>query len=285
MHRLSDGSDEVVYRDPTTVVEAPNWTPDGRWLIVNAAGKLWRISAAGGDRERIDTGEIPDLNNDHVVSPDGRYAYVSSNDSHLYEVALDGSGSTRRVSNDQDGVWHFLHGISPDGSTLAYIGLTGHAPGDARTTDVFTVPVSGGPDVRLTSGPGQKDGSEYAPDGAWIYGNSDQGSSTPGHAQLFRMRTDGSGHQQLTDDERVNWFPHPSPDGSRLLYLSFPPGTEGHPENRDVIIRLAATDGADPVDVVSLFGGQGTLNVNGWAPDSDRFAYVAYPVSVADPPA
>lgn len=278
MYRVSDGTDEVVHRDTDTVVEAPNWTSDGRWLVVNADGKLWRIPAQGGDRELIDTGDLPDLNNDHVVGPDGRFAYVSCNDGHFYEVPLTGSGSIRRVSNDQEGVWHFLHGISPDGTTLAYIGLTGAMSGGDRSTDVYTVPVAGGPDTRLTQSPGQKDGCEYSPDGVWIYFNSEQASTTLGHAQLFRMRTDGSDQQQLTFDERVNWFPHLPPDGSKLLYVSFPPGTDGHPENKSVVLRLAAPDGSDPVDLVQLFGGQGTTNVNGWAPDSDHFAYVSYPI-------
>jgi hypothetical protein len=86
----------------------------------------------------------------------------------------------------------------------------------------------------------------------------------------------------LTFDDRVNWFPHPAPDGSTLLYLSYPTGTEGHPADRDVILRTlplvdgTVPDGAEPTDVVAFRGGQGTINVNSWSPDSDHFAYVRY---------
>jgi hypothetical protein len=96
------------------------------------------------------------------------------------------------------------------------------------------------------------------------------------------MRPDGSDLTRLTSDDRVNWFPHPSPDGRHLLYISFPPGTEGHPADRDVLIRLldarAPAGAAAPRDLLAFFGGQGSLNVNSWAPDSRRFAYVDYPV-------
>jgi len=92
------------------------------------------------------------------------------------------------------------------------------------------------------------------------------------------MRLDGSGIEQLTRDERVNWFPHISPDGTKVVYISFPATTLGHPADLDVIIRLLGPDGAG-TDLVQLFGGQGTINVPSWSPDSTRFAYVAYPLA------
>ncbi|WP_338198662.1 hypothetical protein [Candidatus Nephthysia bennettiae] len=123
------------------------------------------------------------------------------------------------------------------------------------------------------------DGAEFSPDGEWIYFNSERGSTRPGHAQLFRIRPDGSALQQLTFDERVNWFPHLAPDGSQLAYVSFPPGTLGHPADREVIIRLMAPGGGTPRDLATVFGGQGTMNVPSWGPDSRRLALVEYPVS------
>ncbi len=123
------------------------------------------------------------------------------------------------------------------------------------------------------------DGPEYSPDGAWIYFNSERSAGEPGHSQCFRMRPDATGVEQLTFDERVNWFPHLSPDGQSVVYISFPRGTLGHPADREVIIRFMLPDGSGQRDVVSCFGGQGTINVNSWAPDNKRFAYVAYPVN------
>jgi len=122
------------------------------------------------------------------------------------------------------------------------------------------------------------DGPEYSPDGQWIYFNAERAATIPGHAQCFRMRPDGSGIEQLTFDDRVNWFPHVSPDGRSVVFISYPAGTTGHPPNKDVILRLMRPDGGGQRDLVAFFGGQGTINVNSWAPDSRRFAYVAYPV-------
>jgi len=132
--------------------------------------------------------------------------------------------------------------------------------------------------TRLTDSPKPHDGSEFSPDGAWVYFNAELNTDIPGHAQLFRMRPDGSGVEQLTADERVNWFPHLSPDGRRLVYISFPPGTLGHPENKPVQVAVADALARNETRRIDLFGGQGTINVNSWAPDSVRLAYADYPV-------
>lgn len=272
---LASGAPTVVL-EADEVIEAPNWTPDGKWLIFNAGGEIWRIAAEGGSLpERIETGTIRDLNNDHVLSPDGQTIYLSNNDGHLYAVAITG-GEPRRVSNDHASPHHYyLHGISPDGLTLAYVAVEG--PAGAKRINLFTIPAGGGPDTRLSDVAYPNDGPEYSPDGAWIYFNAERAATIPGHAQCFRMRPDGTGIEQLTFDERVNWFPHVSPDGKAVVYISYPPGTTGHPANKDVVLRLMNPDGSGQRDLVAFFGGQGTINVNSWAPDSRRFAYVAYP--------
>jgi TolB protein len=258
-HRLVFTSDEVLF-------EAPNWLPDGT-LVVNGNGLLFRV---GDTLEEIELGGVPPINNDHVVSPDGRTVYVSANDGHVYAVPIEG-GPGRRVTNDRGpGYHHYLHGISPDGTTLAYIGL--EWVDEKRITNVWTIPAAGGADVQVTDDEFADDGSEYGPDGEWIYFNSERA----GQAQLFRIK--GGAVEQLTNDERVNWFPHPAPDGSAVAYVSFPPGTEGHPADiDDVRLRLLTNDG-DIRELTTLFGGQGTMNVPSWSPDSASFAYVTYPL-------
>ncbi|MFZ4843378.1 TolB family protein [Mycetocola saprophilus] len=276
---VDSGLDELVYRDDAAVIEAPNWSVDGDWLILNRDGLLYRIAPTGGELERLDTRELTDSNNDHVLSADGRFLYASSEDGHLYEVPLPG-GPARRVTHPGDGVpMHYLHGISPDGRTLAFIGSL-----PARGIEDYNVliaDVATGAIDALTTAAAPHDGSEYDPSGAYVYFNSERASTIPGHSQLFRMDRDGSNITQLTFDERVNWFPHISPDGTRLVYLSYPAGTLGHPANLPVELRLTTPelDPAHTRTVVSLFGGQGTINVHSWAPDSTRFAYVAYPLT------
>ncbi|HEY8574836.1 MAG TPA: biopolymer transporter Tol [Devosia sp.] len=271
-----DGRSEVIFT-ADEVIEAPNWSPDRETLVFNSGGRLFRIAVTGGTPEPIDTGTLADLNNDHVLSPDGSTIYVSSDDGHLYAVPFAG-GTPRRVSNTHATPFHYyLHGISPDGETLTYVAI--EQPSGQRRVNVFTIPARGGPDRRLTDLDVPNDGPEFSPDGRWIYFNSELAASQAGHAQIFRMHADhGSALEQLTFDSFVNWFPHLSPDGKHVSVLSYPPGTTGHPPDKDVQLRLMAPDGGDLRVLASFFGGQGTINVNSWSPDSRRLAYVAYPL-------
>lgn len=273
-----DADRAVAIYESGELIEAPNWSPDGKWLVYNGDGRLFRISTDGVDGpHRINSAPVENLNNDHVIAPDGRSIFVSANDGHLYEVPFAG-GTPVRISNIMDaahGYRYYLHGISRDGATLAYVGLE-RRPGGVMTR-ICTLPAKGGDDIFLTDGACPVDGPEFTPDGAWIYFNSEAGATVPGHAQIFRIRLDGSGLEQLTRDNRVNWFPHPAPDGHRMVYLSYPQGTTGHPADKAVILRLTDLECSSIKDVDAFNGGQGTINVNSWAPDSKRFAYVRYP--------
>ncbi len=274
----ADGeSSDVVYETDRLLLEAPNWTLDGRALILNGRGLLWRLDLDTREITTIDVTGIPALNNDHVLAPDGETIYLSANDWHIYSAPLAG-GAAQRITGDGPPPLHFLHGVSPDGTTLAYIGLEPDGDDMWARADVFTIPVGGGISTRLTDSPSPSDGAEYSPDGSWIYFNTEQFSSAPGQAQIARMRVDGSEVQQLTFDDSVNWFPHWAPDGRTASYISFPPGTIGHPADVEVQLKVVVNDEwTRPLTVATLLGGQGTINVNSWAPSSDRFAYVAYP--------
>jgi TolB protein len=277
---VQTGADRVVHESEAIYYEAPNWTLDGAGLIINGAGRLFRLALDGdAGPQAIDFGDLPPANNDHVLDPDGVHIFFTARDGHIYRGPLAG-GMTRRVTPD-DGWLHFLHGVSPDGLTLAYIGIEKESPGP-HVGSVWTMPAAGGRGVALTADRFHDDGSEFSPDGRWLYFNSERADTAPGHAQLFRMRPDGDGVEQLTFDERVNWFPHVSPDGTRIAYISFPPGTLGHPPNLDCIIRVCGPRGEDVTDLVRIFGGQGSLNVPSWSPDSQSIAYIDYPLGGAD---
>lgn len=247
-------------------IEAPNWTPDGQTLIFNSQGHLYRIPATGGEPQKIDTGFATQCNNDHGISPDGKTLVISdesqTGQSLIYTLPIEG-GTPKLVTEKGPSYWH---GWSPDGQTLAYCAERN------GEYDVYTIPVTGGQETRLTTAKGLDDGPDYSPDGQYIYFNSDR----TGTMQIWRMKTDGSDQQQLTFDDYNDWFAHPSPDGQWIVFLSYEPGTEGHPPNRDVMLRLMPTAGGDIRVLARLYGGQGTINVPSWSPDSRELAFVSY---------
>jgi TolB protein len=261
------------------LLESPNWLSSGDALVLNGDGLLWRLSvSATRQLDRIVITDVPELNNDHVLDPDGDHIYLSAYDGQIYRASIRGGAAEQITTNPSvEGLLHFLHGVHPRGDRLAFIGVPGSRWAQA---DVFTMSVNGGDYCQLTSGPGPSDGCEYAPDGEWIYFNTELFG---GHAQIARVHPDGSGLEQLTFDEYVNWFPHISPDGKSATYISFPPGTQGHPANVWVDVKVVAIDDwASATTVAHLFGGQGTLNTPSWAPDSSAFAYVSYPTDAID---
>lgn len=255
----------VVYR-AYDHFEAPNWMPDGETLLFNQQGILYKIPIIGGTPERIDTGFATRCNNDHGISPDGGLLAISdqsqSGTSLIYILPVEG-GQPRLVTEQGPSYWH---GWSPDGKTLAYCAERN------GNYDIYTISINGGAETRLTTADGLDDGPDYSSDGQYIYFNSER----TGSMQIWRMKTDGSDQEQITFDEYNNWFPHPSPDGKWIVVLSYAPDVVGHPANKDVSLRLLPTQGGEIRTVAKLLGGQGTINVPSWAPDSRRFAFVSY---------
>ena len=271
------GERKLIFSTEDLLLEAPNWAPDNSALILNGAGLLWRLDLASASIGQIPLEDIPDLNNDHVLAPNGENIYLSANDGHIYRAGI-GGGSTVRITAD-DGYFHFLHGISPDELELAYVAI---AAGDfTQPGRLMTMPVVGGPSTLIATGPGHCDGPEYSPDGEWIYFNTESYSASPGHAQIARVGVAGRGAEQLIKSETVDWFPHVSSNGRLVSYLRFPPGTLGHPADLPVDVVVITVDAwKTPLHSWPTVGGQGTLNVNSWSPDSTQLAYVAYPIDV-----
>ncbi len=280
---VETGEVSVVHTTKQILVEAPNWSRDGAWLVVNGDGRLFRVAVDGSTGlEEIPMTGVPAVDTNHVLSPDGATVYVSADDGHVYAVPFEG-GAGRRVTNDHGPRFaHYVHGVSPDGATLSYIGAKTKKDGRVRT-DVFTVPVAGGEDLRITDDQIPDDGAELGPDGEWIYFCSERAARKPGQSQIFRIALDCVVCEQLTDDKRVNWFPHPSPDGKRVAYVSYPKGTKGNRADVvGVVVRLREPDGSIR-DLATLTGGQGTMNVPSWSPDGGRLAFVAYPIEEKKP--
>jgi len=251
--------------------EAPNWTRDGSAFLFNRDGHIERLVVGSDKPVTVDTGLATRCNNDHGISPDAAQLAISDNsqgdhESQVYLVPIAG-GTPRRITQKSPSYWH---GWSPDGKTLAFVGQRN---GDF---DIYTIPVAGGEETRLTTAKGLDDGPEYSPDGKYIYFNSERS----GHMQIWRMNPDGSDQEQVFSDDLNNWFPHISPDGKWIVFLTYGADVTGHPENKDVMLRLMSLDPKAPdrkiTVLAKLFGGQGTINVPSWSPDSTQLAFVSY---------
>jgi hypothetical protein len=264
---IATGQRTLVYR-AIDYFEAPNWTPDNR-LLINRKGGIYAVPAAGGEPTQVDLAGVTRCNNDHGLSPDGKWLAISHQEhgpSVISIVSLTGAATPppRQITPTGPSYWH---GWSPDGKTLAFCGQRN------GNFDIYTVPAAGGPEQRLTDAEGLDDGPDYSPDGQFIYFNSER----TGVMKIWRMHPDGTNQEQVTREEQyADWFPHPSPDGKWLAFLSFSKDIKGHPENQNVVLRLMPAAGGKPKTIATLFGGQGTINVPSWSPDSKSVAFVSY---------
>lgn len=247
--------------------EAPNWSPCGRYLLLNREGRMFRLMLDGPSlQEPVDTGFATLCNNDHGISPDGEWLAISDKvefgKSAVYILPAAG-GEPRLVTRNLPSYWH---GWSPDGQNFAYCGIRDDL------FDIYTIGVEGGEERRLTFGEGRNDGPDYSADGRWIYFNS----SRSGRMQIWRVPAEGGKAERITDSPYGDWFPHPSPRGEKIVFLSYDGDVFDHPRDQAVRIRLMDMDGGNVETLCELFGGQGTMNSPNWAPDGHRFAYVRY---------
>jgi Tol biopolymer transport system component len=270
LYDMASGKSTLILREMRHF-EAPNWSRDGKYLLINCLGKLEKISTMGDKLGVLNTGKVQDANNDHGYSFDGKTLFISSakpeikeHTSFIYKVAAEG-GEPTQVTPTSTSYWH---GVSPDGKDIVYCANRN------GNYDVYKMNSNGGDEIRLTTTEGLDDGPEYSPDGKYIYINSYR----TGRMQIWRMQADGSNPEQMTFDARSNWFAHIAPNNKVATIISYlEDQKQTHPFGRQVQLRLLDLNTKKLINLMEPFyGGQGTINVPSWSPDGKQFAYVRY---------
>lgn len=267
---VETGRRKILHSAPNSL-QAPNWTPDNKFLIYNEEGLLYKYELSTGKISKLNTGFANQNNNDHVLSFDGKMMGISHHVgekriSTIFILPITGSNNPTQITSPDSG-HSFLHSWSPDGKRLVF---TGQRQG---VWNIFSIDVKTKKEFQLTDNPTLDDGPEYSPDGKYIYFNSVR----TGTMKLWRMKTDGSNQEQITFDEYNDWFPHFSPDGKWIVYLAFPKDIDptSHPFYKQVYIRIMPSSGGVPKTIAYLYGGQGTINVPSWSPDGKKIAFIS----------
>jgi TolB protein len=254
--------------------EAPNWMPDGKKLLFNMDGSIYTIPVTGGETVKLNTGTVNRNNNDHGISFNGKLLAISSQKpgatgggSAVFVLPITG-GEPFLITENTPSYWH---GWAPNNKEVVYVAIRD----GKKVYNIYRNSIKGGKEVALTDiKDGEHvDGCEYTPNGKYIYYN---GNHT-GTMQIWRIKPDGSGREQITFDNYNNWFPHISPDGKWIVIISFPPDIDpnSHPSYKRVMLRLMPVNGGEPKVIAYLYGGQGTINVPSWSPDSKQIAFVS----------
>ncbi|MGL1888923.1 MAG: biopolymer transporter TolR [Reichenbachiella sp.] len=267
---IETGKRKILVSQPNSM-QAPNWTPDNQRLIWAEEGLLKYYSFKDGKVNTLNTGPATANNNDHVLSFDGKMMAISNHMgedriSTIFTLPATGSDKPEQITKIENG-HSFLHSWSPDGKKIVFT---------ANRNDkwnIWEVNVETKEEYPLTDGEFLDDGSEYTPDGKYIYFNSVR----TGTMQIWRMKPDGSEQMQITFDAYNDWFAHPSPDGKWIVYMSFPKDMDAnsHPFYKKVYLRLMPAAGGVPKTIAYIYGGQGTINVPSWSPDSKSISFIS----------
>lgn len=267
---VATGLRKVIHTAPNSL-QAPNWTPDGKYLLYSSGGLIYKFDLGNNAISKLNTGFAKDNNNDHVLSFDGKMLGISNHTgtgraSTIYILPVEGSDKPVMISDTSLG-HSYLHGWSPDRKRLLYTGQRN------KEWNIYAIDIDNKKEIALTENPPLDDGPEYTPDGKYIYFNSVR----TGTMKLWRMKPDGSQQEQVTFDEYNDWFPHISPDGKWIVYISFPKEIDPttHPFYKKVYLRLMPAAGGVPKIIAYLYGGQGTINVPSWSPDSKKIAFIS----------
>lgn len=209
-------------------VSFPALSPDGQWLYFTAWGDIWR-TAVDGSTIAVRLTDNVAYDGRPTVSPDGsQVAFLSDRFGNydIYVMTADGA-DTKRLTFDSN--IDYVYDWRPDGGAVLE-----YAPyEDVWAPVLWEVPLDGTQPRRL-SGPDHNDNvfGSYLGDAQHIVysrGPGDwarkkyRGSQT---YDLWQLDVASGLHTQLTNFNGKDAWPQPSPDGSKVYFVSDRDGTE-----------------------------------------------------------
>jgi Tol biopolymer transport system component len=224
---------------------------------------IYAMKADGSDVELLTKEPGPRIS--PSWSPDGTKLAYSDSDDDLDIYVLDlATGEEHRVTDNPTD--DFSPAWSPDGSRLVFVS---HRDGGSHLylIDAGGMETGGSPVTRLTSGASSNYDPAWSADGTQIYFAHDPLDGSE-HADLYVLNAPSGSQPQppppvplLSEDASV-FQPAPSPDGTRLAFVSQPNG----------VSQIFAAN-ADGSNARQLTHGPGHKTSPSWSPDGQQIVF------------
>lgn len=222
-----DGGEARQISHISTEASGVMWSPDGRWLaFASEVFAECRDDACNKRKlEEREKSKVKARLIDHLMYRHWDH-WLDGKRSHLFVVAATG-GEPRDLTPGVDydvPTWRLQapddYSFSPDGKEICYSAKTDPNEAISTNSDLFLVPVAGGPSERITTNRGDDATPRYSPDGRWI---AYRAQMQPGYeSDRWRLMVyDRATHKSadLTPEfdswvEEFTW----SPDSKRLYF-------------------------------------------------------------------